>query len=210
VFGIYCEPDGEPPGRLQGGSCLEEPGCLGRYCSGMRRDGELVAAVLAGEREAFADLVRRYEHAVRAVAMGVLRDHHAAQDVAQEAFVAAYQRLDTLRDRSAFATWLLAITRNQALGHLRQGRHHESLDSLRDVPGHPGNGELDARAERLLFAVTALPEHERTVVLLRYFVGHSLQEIAEISGTPVGTIGAQLHRARTHLRERLGGATNET
>ena len=81
----------------------------------MNSDSELVNAVLDGEREAYAVLVARYERAVRATALAVLRDHHAAQDVAQEAFVSAYEKLGRLRKPATFGGWVIAIARNTAL-----------------------------------------------------------------------------------------------
>lgn len=166
----------------------------------MRTDAEVIEAVLAGERAAFAELVRRYEHAVHAVAMGILRDHHAAQDISQESFIAAYRRLDTLRDRSSFGSWIVQIARNQALTSVRLRRAEQPLDGSPEPSTHAGNGQLDAPAERLLAAVMELPDHERTVVMLKYFAGHSLEQISAMTGQPVGTVGAQLHRARAHLR----------
>ena len=169
----------------------------------MRSDAETVEAVLAGQREAFADLVRRHEGTVHAVAMSVLRNHHAAQDVCQDTFVAAYSKLATLRQPSSFGSWVAAMARNQALTFTRRKSPAQSLSDSPEMPAHQGGGRLDDRAERLLAAVMALPEHEQAVVTLRYFGGHSLEQIAEMTGQPVGTVGTQLHRARAHLRERL-------
>ena len=80
----------------------------------MRSDAELVNAVLAGERESFATLVSRYERAVLAETLAVLRDYHRAQDVAQEAFVAAFERLAGLPEPRAFGSRLLQIARRRA------------------------------------------------------------------------------------------------
>ena len=81
----------------------------------LQSDGDLVDAVVGGDRAAFAILVRRYEPALRAVAMSVLRDAHLAQDAAQEAFVKAYEKLGSLRRAGAFGPWLLQIGRRCAL-----------------------------------------------------------------------------------------------
>ena len=173
----------------------------------MRSDAETVEVVLAGQREAFADLVRRYEGAVHAVAMGVLCNHHAAQDVCQETFVAAYKGLATLRQPSSFGSWIVRIARNQALSFIQRKPTEQPLGELPEVPAHQGNGRLDESAQHLLAAVMELPVHERAVVMLRYFAGHSLEQISEMTGRSVGTIGAQLHRARARLRERIEGVT---
>ena len=80
----------------------------------VQADAELVKAALKGQRQAFAELVKRYERAVRAVAMNVLADSHAAEDVAQDCFVIAYQKLSELRKPEAFGYWLLKIARREA------------------------------------------------------------------------------------------------
>ena len=169
----------------------------------MRSDAELVHAVLTGQLEAFADLVRRYERTVRATALDVLGDHHAAQDVTQDAFVAAYEKLGTLRDAAAFGGWTVRIARNRALSAARRRSNRQAMELPPDVPVHPPNGQLDERSQRLLRTVMKLPEHERTVVMLRYFEGHTVQVVADMTGRPVGTVTAQLARARDRLRQRL-------
>lgn len=169
----------------------------------MRTDAETIAAVLTGRREAFAELVCRYEDAVHAAAMGVLRDHHAAQDVCQETFVVAYRQLGTLREPASFGSWILRIARSQALNAIRRRLPERPLDDSPEPSAAHNNGCLDTDDERLLTAVLELPDHERTVVMLRYFAGQSLERIAGMTGQPVGTVGAQLHRARARLRSML-------
>lgn len=169
----------------------------------MRSDAELVHAALAGDREAFAVLVRRYERAVRATTLGVLGEHHAALDAAQDAFVAAYEQLDRLRDGAAFGAWMLRIARNHALNAARSASRRPPSPLPSDVAAVGRDGRLDDRSERLLAAVMKLPEHERLVVMLRYFDGQSVQKIAEIAGSPVGTITGRLTRARERLRQEL-------
>ncbi len=169
----------------------------------MRTDAEIITAVLAGRREIFADLVARYERVVHAVAMGILRDHHAAQDICQETFIAAYRALGTLRETSTFGTWIIRIARNQALSCVRRQRPEPPLDAAPEPSTHDTHGRLNASADRLLSAVMELPAHERAVVMLRYFAGHSLEAISNMTGQPVGTIGGQLHRARARLRSLL-------
>jgi RNA polymerase sigma-70 factor, ECF subfamily len=166
----------------------------------MESDGELVTAILDGRREVFVDLVRRYEGAARSVALAVVGNEHAAQDVTQEAFVAAYVKLRRLKDPSAFGGWLLQIVRRQALEALRSERPMQSLDGV-DPPASPHrNGELDEGSRTLLAAVGRLPEQERIVVALNYFSGQPVSVIAEMTGRPIGTVTGRLTRARARLR----------
>jgi len=166
-------------------------------------DAELVAAVLAGDRSAFAGLVERHEHGVRATAFAVLRDHHAAQDAAQEAFILAYRKLGTLRDRGAFGSWVRTVTRNLACDAARRRPNVVPLDRAGPIPVEETDGKLEEAARRLIEAAGRLPEHERAVVMLYYFDGHRVARIAEILGSPVGTVTMRLSRARTRLRRWL-------
>jgi RNA polymerase sigma-70 factor (ECF subfamily) len=150
----------------------------------------------------FAHLVRRYEKAARATCLAVLKDHHLACDAAQDAFVAAYKSLGSLRDRSSFGAWLMTIARNRAV---RLARTRKKIAPLTSSI----TGQVDRKGEDidLLFAVSALPEHERIVIMLRYFQNHEISSIAEILGRPVGTVTKQLSRAHEHLRRALAEET---
>jgi RNA polymerase sigma-70 factor, ECF subfamily len=120
----------------------------------MTSDTELVTAVLANDHDAFDTLVQRYERAVFAVAVDILRDHHAAQDTAQEVFVQAYQKLGTLRNGSAFGTWILTITRHMACHALRPRPKEISMEAANEPVEKGHNGLLDEESRHLLWAIT--------------------------------------------------------
>ena len=180
----------------------------------MRTDAELVNAVLHGEKDFFAELVRRYERPVRAVALDVLGDYHSATDVSQDAFVRAYERLAGLRKPEAFGPWLMKITRRCALdsarrlvsakrfaesGRLKEARLETKIAAAIENP----DGRLDEDKQRLLAAVVKLPGAEKQVVMLRYFGDNSVNDVAKILGRSVGTVTKQLSRARIRLRKIL-------
>ena len=165
----------------------------------MRSDAELIDAVLSGQREVFVDLVHRYEDAVRATTLAIVRNHHTAQDLTQDTFVAAYEKLGSLRDGSAFGAWLIQIARRRAVNAVERTPRTEPFDA-HETAGVPRDGRLDEASGDLLAAVMRLPEHERTVVMLNYFAGHKLSDIAEMTGRPLGTVTTQLTRARDRLR----------
>lgn len=169
----------------------------------MRTDAETIEAVLNGKRADYAQLVRRYERVVHAVAVSILRDHHAAEDVCQDAFLVAYRRLATLREHASFGSWVVQIARNQALNRVRLRHVEQRIEESSEPVVRDGQIMLDAGNERLMAAVMELPDRERAAVLLRYFAGHSLEEISAITGQRAGTVGVQLHRARAHLRHML-------
>jgi RNA polymerase sigma-70 factor (ECF subfamily) len=170
-------------------------------------DTELVRAVVGHRDErAFALLVGRHERSVRAAAYAVLRDRHAAEDAAQEAFVVAYRAIAKLRDGAAFGGWVRRIAKRQALAiAARRGHVAASIDAAADVAAPAAPGDLAPDAERLLAAVMRLPEHERRVVMLRHFDGHDVHAIARITARPVGTVTKQLSRGHARIRERLEG-----
>ena len=171
----------------------------------VQTDAELVKAVLAGERRAFAELVKRYEQAVRAVAVDVLGDIHAAEDVAQDCFVIAYQKLNKLRKPSAFGYWLLKVARREAISRGRSGVKMASLEESKVAAVADCDGQLDEGLQEVLAAVMKLPSHEQQVVMLRYFNGQSIRGIAEVTGRGIGTVSKQLSRAHERLREMLKG-----
>ncbi len=168
----------------------------------MLSDGKLVESTCAGNRDAYGELVKRYERAVYAVALEVLNDFHAAQDVAQDAFLVAYEKLGTLRKPAAFGAWLLRIARRLAL---RSARRHSTLPphGLPPETSANPNHQLDDPSRALLDAVMRLPLHERQVIMLHYFESRSVRAVAEIVGRPVGTVTKQLSRARNRLARML-------
>ena len=169
----------------------------------MQRDAELVKAVLDGDKQAFGELVKRYERPVRAVALDVLGDYHLASDVSQDAFVAAYDNLAGLRKPMAFGSWLMKITRRCALDFVRRNEQESALAPGVAAAKESPNGELDEENQWLLAAVMKLPRGEKQVIMLRYFCGNSVKEVAGIVGRSVGTVTKQLSRAHRHLRNIL-------
>ena len=169
----------------------------------MQSDAELVNAVLGGDKQAFGVLVKRYERPVRAVALDVLGDYHLATDVSQDAFITAYEKLPSLRKPTAFGSWLMKITRRRALDCARRKRDEAPLESVVPQAIHNPDGQLDEDKQRLLSAVVKLPKSEKQVIMLRYFSGHSVKDVAEILSRNVGTVTKQLSRAHARLRNIL-------
>jgi RNA polymerase sigma-70 factor (ECF subfamily) len=169
----------------------------------VQSDAELAKAVLNGNKEAYAVLVKRYEHPVRAEAMDVVGDYHSAADVSQDAFFRAYERLPVLRRLDAFGPWLMKITRRCALDFARERSKEDPLEITPTQAAENPNGHLDEAEQRVLAAVIALPKAEKQVVMLRYFSRHSVKDVAKILNRSVGTVTKQLSRARKRLRTTL-------
>jgi RNA polymerase sigma-70 factor (ECF subfamily) len=172
----------------------------------LESDRQLVQRVLVGNREAYAQLVERYQHAAFAVAFKVIGNREAAEDAAQNALVSAYTSLHRLHDANAFGAWLLVIARREAMSMARSLPRTIPLDddhnSLASIPD--GLVE-DETLGHVMDALARLAEHEQHVLMLRYFQSQPVAAIAAITGHSVGTVTKQISRALGRLREQLGG-----
>ena len=171
-------------------------------------DPELVDRVRRGDPRAFEVLVRRYVRKTHAVAASIVKDDDEADDVSQEAFVAALRRLDQLRQPERFQAWLLRITRNMALNHLKEGARSLAvpLESLEGFAG-PDDPEETLRATRVQIAIHDAVAHlsgmPKRVFILHEIEGWDHQEISRELGISKGASRVHLHLARRTLRSRL-------
>jgi RNA polymerase sigma-70 factor, ECF subfamily len=173
-------------------------------------DAILVRRALAGEASAFSELVTRYQRAAYLVAYGVTRRHEDAEDVAQEAFLVALERLEECRDPDRFAGWFTTIVKNRARNLLRREQLREGepipFHAPSGLPGPERNAERAALRGRLSEAMAELSPLQREVVLLHDLEGWKHREIAERLEMPSGTVRSHLHFARRRLRDLLGSA----
>lgn len=166
-------------------------------------DKKLVLEVRAGNREAYGQLVMRYERSLRAVIAQIVLDIHVAEDLTQDAFVKAFQNLNRLQKPSRFGPWLYKIGRNEALMWIRRKPKLTEGSLSEDMSLEQSDGRLTQASEKLLRAVMTLPYQEQRVVLLRYFEGHAVGDIAKMIGRPRGTVTKQLSRAHARLRRQM-------
>lgn len=174
-------------------------------------DRELVIKAKAGDLGAFEDLVERHSPVVLRVAARTVGPDDAP-DVSQDSFLRALSRIDSFRGDGSFRAWLLQITHNTALNALARKRA-EPLEELPepDDPGDAAAGERqpairlerEERRRRLELKLRGLRVEHRTVLVLRDVEGLSYEEIAEITGTPLGSVKGRLHRARGELVDAL-------
>ena len=169
-------------------------------------DAQLVERVRAGDRSAFEALVAMYLPRACAVARAVLHDVAATDDVVQESFIKAYERLGQLADPSDFPAWLTVIVRNQAISHLRQAMRHPTvpLDAVPEpvdaVASSPDNEPL----ERLRQVLPRLKPEYREVLRLRYEAGLDHPALAATLGISLANLEKRLYRARLALLELMG------
>ncbi|MGB6667042.1 MAG: sigma-70 family RNA polymerase sigma factor [Candidatus Acidiferrum sp.] len=138
---------------------------------------------------------------------GVLRNSADPEEVAQEALLRAYQRFERLRDRTRFRAWLVRIAFRLAIDRARSSKRREVREALWSQPApRPSTEDLAAGSEfqaHLDCAMEELPDKHRFVLLLAAMQGHSLEEVAEMLGLPVGTVKSRLFFARKRLAEKL-------
>ena len=172
----------------------------------MDGDRTLIARVLAGDVEAFRELVERHQRRVCGFVRNLVRHALDAEDLVQEVFVAAFRKLDSFdAERSQFSTWLLTIARNQCLNHLK--RSSLATASEFDVEARTAQ-PLDAVLSRELHALLdaaldRLPLEQRTAFILAEIQELPYAEIAIIEEVELGTIKSRVSRAKQRLREVL-------
>jgi len=174
-----------------------------------------LAATRAERVDAYGRLVERFRDMACGYAYAVVGDFHLAQDVAQEAFIVAFERLGQLREPEAFAGWFRRIVWSEC-GRATRRRSVLSLglEAAADVPTDtPGPDQIVEQAdmnERVLHAIRELPPPEREVTTLFYINEHSQNNIADFLGVPVSTVKNRLRAARDRLKERMLNMVKDT
>ena len=178
-------------------------------------DQDLIAECLDGSTDAFGQLVVRYQNRLYNTLVHITGSADDARDVAQDAFVHAFQKLGTFRGQSAFYSWLFHIAVNAAVSRKRKSRRFTaSIDAARENAGieptdtHPIAQpsyplEVAERQALVRQGLAQLSEEFRTALVLKEIEGLKYDEIAEIVGCPIGTVRSRIHRARIELREKL-------
>lgn len=176
-------------------------------------DAELIERTLEGDQHAFTILVEKYQEQIHALAWQKIGDFHIAQEITQDAFITAYQKLSTLTHHSRFAGWLYVITSNKCnMWHRKKKPKPQSLEEtdpmeLEEVyyseymsqqREEAANQERRSTVRKLL---NKLRESERTVVTMHYLAGLTCEEIGKFLGVSPNTVKSRLHRARERLKK---------
>lgn len=181
---------------------------------GEQHDAELVRRAQAGELEAFAEIVRRYEQRLRLVLVRILDDARDVEEAVQDAFVQAWRHLDRYRGEAALFTWLYRIGVNAALARGRRREHATvNLDSVEGRDGSALDPALSPQAAaeacelrgRIVAALARLPFEQREAVVLRDVAGLSNEEVASALEISLAAAKSRIHRGRLQLRDLLEG-----
>lgn len=181
----------------------------------------LVEQVIEGDRDAFINLIERYERLVQHVVFRMVKDDRDREELCQDVFMKVYRYLDSFRFESKLSTWIARIARNTCLNHLEKkdlllyADHAPSPDSeepdmreaMARVPstdeGPGGTTEEREVRDFIHDEIEQLPEHYRTALTLYHLEGMSVKEISEVMDNPTGTVKSHLYRARKKLKDRL-------
>jgi RNA polymerase sigma-70 factor (ECF subfamily) len=176
-------------------------------------DGELIISAIRGREDGFEELVRRYQRPIISYVYRMLNDYEGALDVTQEVFIKVYNSLERYSSDYKFSTWLYRIAHNAAIDHMRrnsgnpQSIETENGDGAYQLqiecpkPNPEQNRERSEWRTEIETVVKCLPAAYRDLILLRHSRDLSYDEIAEVTGLPLGTVKNRLFRAREMMRE---------
>jgi len=177
-------------------------------------DEEIIGKVVAGDQNAYREIVARYQNLVFGFGMRFFRNEDDACDFAQDILVKAFQNLSSFRGTAPFRFWLSRMAYNAAVNkyHSNSLRKEDPLfapDELRSRDSLTAEYERNEVRECLMSAIAELPDEYRICLDLFFFAGLSQLEISEITGFPVGTIKSNVFRAKKALRGLLKGSVAE-
>lgn len=182
-------------------------------------DTELVELAQKGDRDAFRQLVERYQRRVYSICYGMLKNADDSMDVSQEVFVKVYRYLEKFNFQSSFYTWLYRITVNMCIDHIRKNQRVKKVKYDDGISREDGDehtlpstlglnpdkvyGRKELRA-KMLEALDSLGEKHRTILILREVDGLSYEEIADVLNISKGTVMSRLFHARRYFQEAIG------
>jgi RNA polymerase sigma-70 factor (ECF subfamily) len=182
-------------------------------------DRRLIEKALKGDQKAFETLLNKYRNLVFSIMFKMVRNTPEAEDLTQEAFMKAFNSLATFNEEFAFSTWLMKIASNNCIDYLRRRKLrtysiHEPIQykdekieiDIPDQEPTPERSLIQTERKKMIEdAINELPERYRYVIILRHKEEKSYEEISEILNLPLGTVKAQIFRAREILNRKLRG-----
>lgn len=170
-----------------------------------------IEAVRKGNVSAFSVLIERYQDMVYSLALKLLKNTEDAEEMAQDTFIKAFQKLDMYEGKSKFSTWLYSINYNACISELRKRRiHFSSLEEQRfsdqdemKIHSYFSETKKEDQEKYLNLALSKLPEDDQVLVTLYYYENQSMDDISMITGLTVSNIKVKIHRARKKMYELL-------
>lgn len=180
----------------------------------MKLDIEIIAEILGGNSNAYAELVKRHQDKIRVYCAGIFGHGPTAEDAAQEVFIKAYRALGSFQEKSAFGTWLYRIAINHCRDLLRKKKRHReySLEKMREEQGDafdahfakPGDQPALASRELAEKILSGLSEPSRAVIVLREVQGLTYEEMMLALNCSLDAVKSRLKRAREEIEKKFG------
>lgn len=177
------------------------------------KDSAIIEKVLDGDASAFEMLILKYQSRLFAISMNVVKNRELAEDITQEAYLKAFQKLDTLKNQEQFFPWIKRIALNIALNHFEKEKRvmdveneDDEVSFFENIASGESPEELTVKEELHRYVrsfVEALPDKLRVVIVLREIEDMSYEEIAEMMNIPLGTVRSRLFNARQIIKDRL-------
>jgi RNA polymerase sigma-70 factor (ECF subfamily) len=174
--------------------------------NGALTDQQLMEQIRGRQTEALARVYDLYSTVVYSVAMRVLRDSAASEDVMQEVFLKLWQKPESFADqRGSLCGWLAVVARNRAIDRIRGGRRFENVDDMQLSNNFDlaNSAERDILLAKVRVVLETMPPDQRQAVEMAFFEGHTHTEIAEQTGQPLGTVKTRIRSALTTIRKAL-------
>ena len=179
---------------------------------GTYTDEALMVAAARDDLAAFEELVKRHQNRVYRMCYQLLHREEDAWDVSQEIFIKVYNARHSYVENAKFTTWLYRIANNAAIDKIRQLKRKQNTMSMDDLVSEPPSKdrsthhhlEMGDMKRQMSVALNALSERQRSMVILKYYEGFSVKEIAEVFDCAVGTVKATLFQAIKHVKTQMG------
>jgi RNA polymerase sigma-70 factor (ECF subfamily) len=172
--------------------------------SSKESDGALVTAIAAGDRRALEELYLGYHRRLARFLSRFTQRYENVEEIINDTFMVVWRNANDFRSASRVSTWIFGIAYHTALKSIRRQKNHSAAQSLDECPEQAVDPVLENEVQDwVLHGLNCLPAEQRLTLELAYHMGYSLEEIAEITGAPVGTVKARMFHARQKLRQYL-------
>ncbi len=172
--------------------------------------GHLIQGAQDGDERAMRELITIHKGLVFTIALRMTNDYHASEDLTQETFIKVFLNIKKVKNAEHFKPWICTITRNVVRDYFRKAKRKRtvSLEEIKEFHGH-SNIESTKRSLIIQDALAKLAERDRMLLMLTYFKGLSLREVARAMKMSENNVKVGVHRARKRLRKHLEGYENE-
>ncbi len=171
-------------------------------------DEEVVMRVQAGDKDAYGEVIDRFEKPLCAFIFRILGDKENCADALQETFLKAYKNINSFDPKRKFSSWIYRVAHNEAITHYRKNSKHFTLEEIDEIESKENNEEtiqtkLDSEKQKHVLdkALLTIPLKYREVIVFRYYEEKSYEEISEIMRLPINTVGTYLSRGKAEIKK---------